>query len=201
MQRFLPIYLLLFAHAVTAQSQPDPGLLIAAINDTRAHKDSLLAYGADSPMRSADLESFKGLEYYPIDLDYRLIGEMHIYGRQRQIEVPDTGGSTITMERFGRLYTTWRGKEFWIEVYRGLESGVIEAFFKDETNDKTTYSGGRYVRITPASDGLYVLDFNMAYNPYCDYNPEYICPMPPPQNYLPFAVEAGELDYGTDLAH
>ncbi|MGY8823054.1 MAG: DUF1684 domain-containing protein [Candidatus Latescibacterota bacterium] len=201
MLRFLPIYLFLFIHTASAQPQPDPGLLIAAINETRANKDSLLAYGSDTPMLRADLTTFTGLEYYPIDLQYRLVAEMHVYGRQRQIEVPDTGGSTITMERFGRLYATWRGKEFWLEVYRGLESGVLEAFFKDQTNDKTTYSGGRYVRIEQIVNGFYIADFNMAYNPYCDYNPGYICPMPPPQNYLPFAVEAGELDYGTDLAH
>ena len=201
MLRFLPIYLLLFAQASSAQPQPDPAVLIAAINDTRSHKDSLFAFGSDSPMPRAERASFAGLKYYPIDLQYHLIGELHIYGRQRQIEVPDTGGSTITMERFGRLYTTWRGKEFWLEVYRGLESGVLEAFFKDATNGKTTYSGGRYVRIDPLTKGLYAIDFNMAYNPYCDYNPEYICPMPPPQNFLPFAIEAGELDYGTDLAH
>ncbi len=198
-------YALLFivlsaAQTASAQNTEAPEVVIAAIEDTRARKDSLLRYGEDSPLLPEDIPNFKGLQYYAIDLEYRLVGQMHIYGRQRQIEVPDTGGNTITMERFGRLYTSWRGKEFWFEVYRSVEGSVIEAFFKDQTNDKSTYSGGRYVRLEPLANGDYLIDFNMAYNPYCDYNIEYICPMPPLQNYLPFAIVAGELDYGTDLA-
>jgi hypothetical protein len=189
------------AAAQNAADSEDARTIIAAIENTRARKDSLLRYGADSPLRPEDLPSFKGLQYYAIDLEYRLVGQMHIYGRQRQIEVPDTGGSTITMERFGRLYTSWRGKEFWFEVYRSVEGAVIEAFFKDQSNGDSTYSGGRYVRIAPLPNGDYLIDFNMAYNPYCDYNIEYICPMPPLQNHLPFAIAAGELDDGTDLAH
>lgn len=197
------VLLLLLLLTTIAQTQTADNALthLDLIRETRAFKDSVLRHDRDSPLLSEDLLTFSGLTYYPIDLRYRIVGEMHLYARQRQVEVPDTGGTTITMERFGRLYFTWAEKEYWLEVYRSFESGQLEAFFRDGSNASTTYSGGRYVAVDPLKDGVYLIDFNMAYNPYCDYNPAYICPMPPAQNTLPFSVEAGELTYGTDLAN
>jgi uncharacterized protein (DUF1684 family) len=200
MLRSIPL-LLLLPLIVRAQPADEALAHIELIRETRAFKDSLLRHGDDSPLLPDDRPGFAGLSYYPIDLQYRLVGQMHRYGRLRQIEVPDTGGTTLTMERFGRLYFSWREKEYWLEVYRSLENGQLEAFFRDESSGSTTYSGGRYVGIGPLQDGLYLIDFNMAYNPYCDYNPAYICPVPPPHNALPFSVEAGERTYGTDLAN
>ena len=78
-------------------------------------------------------------------------------------------------------------------MYRSPQTGETEIFFKDLTNGHTTYGGGRYARLVREDDGMYVIDFNNAYNPYCAYNPIYICPLPPRQNYLEFAIEAGEL--------
>ena len=128
-----------------------------------------------------------------IDLRYRLRGELHIYGRQRIVEIPNTDGTTTELERFGRFVSAFGEKDFWLEVYRSPQTGETEIFFKDLTNGHTTYGGGRYARLTREDDGMYVIDFNNAYNPYCAYNPIYICPLPPRQNYLEFAIEAGEL--------
>ena len=200
MLHFLSLLLLLPAVAQTQPADNTPTHL-DLIRETRTFRDSVLRHSNDSPLLADDIPTFSGLTYYPIDLRYRIIGQMHLYARQRQIEVPDTGGTTITMERFGRLYFTWKEKEYWLEIYRSFENVQLEAFFRDESNGSTTYPGGRYVAIEPLQDGLYLIDFNMAYNPYCDYNPAYICPMPPPHNTLPFSVEAGELAYGTDLAN
>ena len=63
--------------------------------------------------------------------------------------------------------------------------------FLDDTNGLSSYGGGRYINIViPESDTI-LLDFNMAYNPYCAYNERYSCPIVPKENYLPFRVEAG----------
>ena len=162
------------------------------IEALRAAKDSLLK-SEDSPLLPAQRARFEQLAYYPIDLSYRLRGELHIYGRQRIVEIPNTDGTTTELERFGRLVAAFGEKDFWLEVYRSPQTGETEIFFKDLTNGHTTYGGGRYARLTREDDGMYVIDFNNSYNPYCAYNPAYICPLPPRQNYLDFAVEAGEL--------
>ena len=106
----------------------------------------------------------------------------------------------MPLERFGRFAARWEGKPFWLEVYRNPEGGGLEVFFKDPTNGDQTYAGGRYARIERLDDGRYLLDLNTAYNPYCAYNHDYVCPLPPPQNQLFFAVRAGEKKYGSDLA-
>ena len=162
------------------------------IEARRAAKDSLLK-SEDSPLLPAQRARFEQLAYYPIDLRYRLRGELHIYGRQRIVEIPNTDSTITELERFGRFVSAFGEKDFWLEVYRSPQTGEAEVFFKDLTNGHTTYGGGRYARLAREDDGMYVIDFNNAYNPYCAYNPAYICPLPPRQNHLDFAVEAGEL--------
>ena len=51
--------------------------------------------------------------------------------------------------------------------------------FTDATSNKETYGGGRYLELTKTPTGLYDLDFNRAYHPYCLFNPSFECPVPP----------------------
>jgi uncharacterized protein (DUF1684 family) len=64
--------------------------------------------------------------------------------------------------------------------------------FTDLTSGAETYGGGRYIDLVRNVSGLYELDFNRAYNPYCYYNESYECPLPPRENRLPIAIRAGE---------
>jgi len=175
--------------------------LIARIEAGRTAKDSLLRHAPDSPIPAHRRAEFDGLQYFPIDLEYRLIGELHVYGRQRQIRIPTTDGRFLEMERWGRFVARLGGKPFWLEVYRSPEERALLVFFKDATSGEETYGGGRYARLEKLSDGYYLLDFNQAYNPYCAYNPDYVCPLPPSQNHLSIAIRAGERNYGANLAH
>jgi uncharacterized protein (DUF1684 family) len=69
------------------------------------------------------------------------------------------------------------------------------------TNASETYQGGRYLIDTIKGADLgwegedLVVDFNFAYNPSCAYNERWSCPLPPPENSLPVAIEAGELRF------
>ena len=187
-----PLYAITCCLSLSLGSVSADDSIRAQIKALRAAKDSLLK-SEDSPLLPAQRARFEQLAYYPIDLRYRLRGELHIYGRQRIVEIPNTDGTTTELERFGRFVSAFGEKDFWLEVYRSPQTGETEIFFKDLTNGHTTYGGGRYARLTREDDGMYVIDFNNAYNPYCAYNPIYICPLPPRQNYLEFAIEAGEL--------
>ena len=64
--------------------------------------------------------------------------------------------------------------------------------FGDLTNGSETYGGGRYMELNRTATGLYDLDFNRAYHPYCVYNVSYECPVPPRENRLAVAIPAGE---------
>ena len=192
---------LLLLLPLPGSAQDSTAAIITGIEQSRTLKDSLLHHGPESPIPTAERAAFKGLKYFPIDLKYRITGELHAYGRPRQIQIPTTDGRSLPMERFGRFVASLEGKPFWLEVYRNLEEDLLEVFFKDTTNGEQTYGGGRYARLSRLKDGHYLLDFNSAYNPYCAYNPDFICPLPPLQNHLSIAIPAGERNYGADLAH
>ena len=187
----IPFYAIACCLCLSLGSASADDSIHAQIEALRAAKDSLLK-SEDSPLLPEQRAHFEQLAYYPIDLRYRLRGELHIYGRQRIVEIPNTDGTTTELERFGRFVAAFGEKDFWLEVYRSPQTGETEIFFKDLTNGRTTYGGGRYARLVREDDGMYLIDFNNAYNPYCAYNPAYICPLPPRQNHLDFAVEAGE---------
>jgi uncharacterized protein (DUF1684 family) len=168
---------------------------------SHAAKDSLLRHGEDSPLLPEAKTSFQGLNYYPVNPNLRLVGELHIYGHLRQIQVPTTASTVLPMERFGRIHFLLQGKPFWLEAYRSQADDHVLVLFNDSTNGQQTYGGGRYMPLTPLGNGYYLVDFNTAYNPYCTYNPEYICPLPPSHNTLDLEIRAGEKNYGADLAY
>ncbi len=64
--------------------------------------------------------------------------------------------------------------------------------FADQTSGTETYAAGRYMELDPTPTGIYVVDFNVAYNPYCYYSPEFDCPYPPKENRLDVPIRAGE---------
>ncbi len=204
---FIPAWplmaLLLFAalSVETVQAQT-LGFPAEAMTIARAVKDSLFrSSDPDSPIPIDHRGSLAGLSYFELDSAYSLNGDLHRYGRPRQVELMTNTGSHILFERFGRLFFPFDGKVFWLEIHRNVEAGDLSIFFTDETNGNQTYSAGRYVPLTDLGDGTYLIDFNRSYNPYCAYNSSYVCPMPPAHNHLPFAVLAGERSYGPDVAH
>ncbi len=72
--------------------------------------------------------------------------------------------------------------------------------FRDATSGRTSYGAGRFLDAAPAANGRIVLDFNFACSPPCAFTPFATCPLPPPENWLPFAVEAGEKRYAGQAA-
>jgi uncharacterized protein (DUF1684 family) len=77
-----------------------------------------------------------------------------------------------------------------------LEDGELFFMFKDATTGKSTYAAGRFLYAALAKNGGVELDFNRAHNPPCAFTAFATCPLPPRQNTLPVAVEAGEKKYG-----
>jgi hypothetical protein len=64
--------------------------------------------------------------------------------------------------------------------------------FIDATSGRETYRSGRYLDLEVAPDGSVVVDFNLAYNPYCAYSRAYSCPLTPAENRLLIPIRAGE---------
>ena len=71
-------------------------------------------------------------------------------------------------------------------------AGFLFLPFKDLTNGKETYGGGRFMDILIPDTDKIILDFNKAYNPYCAFSHRYSCPLPPFENWLKTEIPAGE---------
>jgi uncharacterized protein (DUF1684 family) len=69
--------------------------------------------------------------------------------------------------------------------------------FTDASNYAQTFGGGRYIDfvLDDIKDGYLMLDFNKCYNPYCAYAGGFNCPIPPKENRLDIAIQAGEKLY------
>ena len=143
------------------------------------------------------LAAFEGMPNYEIDPSWRIVARFEPAAPDAQIEIVDVTGAatrepTPGAVAFDRDGATWR-----IVALPGDADGSLWLIFADGTSGRTTYGGGRFLYSEPvAADGSVVLDFNLAYNPPCVFSPYATCPLPPPENRLALAIEAGELDFG-----
>jgi hypothetical protein len=106
------------------------------------------------------------------------------------IEMQTTTGDIQVYQRYGRFRFTVDGQEAELTLYLG-EFGYFLPFI-DNLAGKETYPAGRYLEPEPLGEGRFLIDFNLAYNPYCAYNDYWSCPLTPPENRLKVPVRAGE---------
>jgi len=158
----------------------------------RNEKLGLRIKDANSPART----HFLGLDYFPVNSQWRFVARFEPYNPPKKLPITNVLGMVSEETSPGLLAFDVDGKTYKVEPI--LEQGETDWFiiFKDATSGKETYGAARYVYAAPPGpDGTTVLDFNKAYNPPCAFTPYATCPLPPPQNKLPFRVEAGEKKY------
>ena len=165
---------------------------IAAI---RAAKDEGFKNNPDSPVPADKKASLLPLVYYPIDENYAVPASLEPVAERTRIQVPTSTGKIRNIERVGTLKFTLHGKPMRLTAFIDVESPQVNRLFvpfADHTSGSETYPAGRYMELDPTATGIYVVDFNVAYNPYCYYSPEFDCPYPPKENRLDAAIRAGE---------
>lgn len=145
--------------------------------------------------RAETLAKFAGLEYYPADLRWRVEARFEPAARPTEIEVPNALGFTEKIPSPGHVVFSLAGVEHRLLALDDTGDGRLFLVFGDKTNGRETYGGGRFLYTDPPADGRVTIDFNRAYNPPCVFSPYATCPLPPPGNRLPVAVEAGEKKY------
>ena len=165
---------------------------IAAI---RAAKDASFKNDPDSPVPADKKATLLPLAYFPIDESYAVPASLEPSSDRSQIQVPTSIGKLRNLERVGALKFTVKGQSLRLTAFRDLESRDANRLFvpfSDVTSGTETYPAGRYMELDPTPTGIYVVDFNIAYHPYCYYSPEYDCPFPPKENRLNVPIRAGE---------
>ncbi len=159
----------------------------------RGERIFLRTWDANHPVR----KYFAGLRYYPVDPDYRIEADFIAYETPRPLPITDVLGNTFEMPHVGYVVFQLHGQECRLEAL-GDEKGIYISF-KDQTNGKTTYGGGRELEAELPRGGKVILDFNLTHNPPCAYTYFATCPLPPAENTLPVPVEAGEMIYQKKL--
>ncbi|MBI2222436.1 MAG: DUF1684 domain-containing protein [Acidobacteria bacterium] len=188
-----PLIVLVFTLA--ACSAPPPSYE-ESIARAREAKDAMFRESAESPIPPGKRASWPPLQYFPVDASYRVPAALKPpAGRAEAIVMPTSTGQQRQMRRAGTLEFSVHGQPLRLSAFSDIDSPVAQRLFVpfgDLTNGEETYPGGRYLDLDPTPTGLYEIDFNRAYSPYCAYNPQYDCPFPPPENRLKAHIRAGE---------
>jgi hypothetical protein len=136
---------------------------------------------------------FRGLRWYEPNPSYRSIGTFRPYPEVKVVQIPNILGDLEPFNAIGTVTFDLNGASHTMEAWR---SGKRLWFvFRDRTSGRETYPSARFLYTDDPVDGKVVMDFNFAQNPPCAYNPFTTCPLPPQQNRLAIAVEAGEKIY------
>ena len=160
----------------------------------RAERDSLFASPA-SPLPPVARDTFGALPYFPYDSLLAVPAALVPALRPDTAYFPTTTGELRPMTVAGQLVFAVGGLDRRLVAYQPVGpdgGGRLFVPFRDATSGRETYGGGRYLDLDVAPRGRYALDFNRAYHPYCVYAPDFSCPLPPAENTLAVAVEAGE---------
>ncbi|MGQ9907561.1 MAG: DUF1684 domain-containing protein [Candidatus Flexifilum sp.] len=158
----------------------------------RRSKDLFFRISDDSPLNDAQKAAFTGLNYYDPDptLDLTLTAEPLEPDEQSTILIETTTHELRRYRRFGRVRFTVDGVPVALTLYETPHGFFLP--FVDAGAGTETYAAGRYLDPEYLGNGRFHIDFNLAYNPYCAYSPEWSCPLTPPENRLPVHIRAGE---------
>ena len=188
-----------FFSAVSGQSSDD--LALKEIEKHRKEQTATLK-SKTSPLPIKERKKFKGLKYYPANLNYRVEATFVKHNTPVLFKMKTTTTRLPDYIKYGEAHFTIQNQNFVLEVYQSPDVSKMKGYenhlfipFTDETNGEETYEVGRYIDITIPTDDKIILDFNLSYNPYCSYNANYSCPIPPEANHLSIAITAGEMKY------
>lgn len=174
-----------------------------------SHTDEILKFQAEinrgyldaeeTPLRGENFTRFKSHPFFPINPAYRVEARFVRTPDAVPFDIPTSSGHARPYVEFGEAVFKIEGKLFKLKIYQSQELIKKPEYkdhlflpFRDATNGKDTYGGGRYLDLEIPAGDVIVIDFNKAYQPYCAYNAyDYSCPVVPAENTLPVPVLAG----------
>lgn len=183
---------------------------VLAKNEIDAHRkkqESEMRDKEKSPLDPKDRKRFKHLNYFPIDLKYRVNAKFVRTENEPLFKMKTTTTRLPEYVKYGEVHFQLDGMDYKLNVYQSPEITKRPGYedylfipFTDITNGNETYEVGRYLEFRiPTSEDV-IVDFNQCYNPYCSYSPRFSCPIPPSENDLAIAIPAGEKKF-KDSSH
>jgi len=184
----------LAAAACTTTPVDPQAAYVATLHQERAAKDDALRRQINQPITLALQQTYLPLKYFPADPSYAVTASFTPAQARTPLQMPTSTGQLRDMEQVGALTFTLRGRVMSLAAFveAGDPPNRLFVPFTDLTSGTETYPAGRYLELSRNATGIYTIDFNRAFHPYCYYNDSYDCPYPPPSNRLPIPVRAGE---------
>lgn len=168
----------------------------------RKEKDLFFSDSVKSPLKPNERKEFTGLKYFAVDSNYRVTATLIAYKKKKNKKFNTSSGNVREYSIYGEIVFTLFDKKISLQVYQTLNPGksnnnLFHLFlpFTDNTSGEESYGGGRYIDCEINNPKYVVIDFNLAYNPYCAYTNGYSCPIPPKENHIPIEIRAGEKKY------
>ncbi|WP_265131683.1 DUF1684 domain-containing protein [Chryseobacterium oranimense] len=191
------ILILLFPFFAFAQKMVSPEVM--AVKKFQEELNAEYLNPKETPLRGDNFTNFKGHPFFPFDLKYRVTAKLVKTKNPQPFELPTSSGKTKSYREYGKATFQLDGKSYTLTLYQSL--GLIKQKkykdylflpFRDATNEKETYGGGKYMDLKIPKGNTIILDFNQSYQPYCAYNAyDYNCPIVPEENKLPVEIRAG----------
>lgn len=153
----------------------------------------------ETPLRGDNFKNFKAHPFFPISSKYSVTAKFTKMENAEPFELPTSSGKTKSYREYGKATFELDRKSYTLTIYQSLDLIKQKKYkdylflpFRDSTNKKETYGGGKYMDLTIPTGNTIVLDFNKSYQPYCAYNAyDYNCPIVPEENKLPIEIRAG----------
>ncbi|MEJ5351024.1 MAG: DUF1684 domain-containing protein [Melioribacteraceae bacterium] len=170
---------------------------IKSIEEQRKIKNEFMKNDPTSPFNYKGKVEFHKLNYFDVDPKFVFKSKLYEYNPKDTITIYGTKGEPRKAVRFGYVIINYENKEYKVNVYEGTtKSGekYYSIWFTDKTTNKESYGVGRYLDFEKHDnpDYIYTIDFNLAYNPYCAYSPNYSCAIPTKEDFIPIEIKAGE---------
>lgn len=173
----------------------------AQIEQKRKDNNYFMKTAQDSPLEESKKANFKSLSYFTPNKTFKVKARLIPIETDIYYSMPLSNGSEEKYIKYA--YAEFELEEethrlLLLRSYNSKNPKKLFLAFGDLTNGGETYGGGRYIDLEAKNKNFIYIDFNLAYNPYCVYNHKYSCPLPPQENMLEIAIQAGEKMYDTN---
>ena len=185
-------------HSVFSQVQIKDSLWHRSVLDFQSALDHEYKDTVTSPLNDDDAIKFSGHEFCSPDQRFCVKATLKRSKGEKPFQIATSSNRTKEYIKYGVLHFELLGRKCQLTVYQSIALKKRKEYkkhlllmFTDLTTGEETYGGGRYIDLEIPKGKELVLDFNLAYYPYCAYTTGYSCPIPPAENFLDVKVEAG----------
>lgn len=183
-----------------SQIEIDTLKVIRESRDFKLDQDRHFLNKKTSPLTKKERRKFKEHRFFPVNMDYCVVAKFERIENGDTVIMKTSANTEKVYIKFAKVYFTIEEVPCELTVYQNVKLSQIKEYedylfipFRDQTSGQESYGGGRYIDLKIPEEDEIILNFNLAYNPYCAYTEGYFCPIPPNENILEVEIKAGAM--------